>query len=353
VSRPVYAVNMCSDCYDKKLKGIAEIDYDRIGERMYVEALYLKYEGDAAAYVELAKKAVSAKRTIILACPDAAAAKQAVDAIKDQKPLLAGADKSNYKELSAIAQAAGIALCVGGANIDEAYDLVAELEKAGNKELVVDVTAGNLKETFAAAVQLRRAAIKGGDHTAGYPSLVRVGDLFPGDRLQQLAAASLFTLKYGSIIVLEDMDYAQALPLFGARQNIYTDPQKPMTFEPKLYPINGADENAVCAVTVDFALSVFMVQGELERSGVPVNFFVSDAGGYSVLTSWAAGKFSASSIAKFLKEGGYLDKQKNKTLIIPGKVAVLKGELEEQLPGWKILVGPKEAVGIVKFLKEL
>jgi acetyl-CoA decarbonylase/synthase complex subunit gamma len=126
-----------------------------------------------------------------------------------------------------------------------------------------------------------------------------------------------------------------------------------MKVEPGEYPINGADENSLCATTVDFALTYFIVSGEMERSGVPVNLLISDAGGYSVLTAWAAGKLSAGSIAKFIRENNVESKIKSRNLIIPGKVAVLKGELEENLPGWKILVAPNEAVGLVKFLKEL
>jgi acetyl-CoA decarbonylase/synthase complex subunit gamma len=126
-----------------------------------------------------------------------------------------------------------------------------------------------------------------------------------------------------------------------------------MKVEPGIYPINGADENAICATTVDFALTYFIIAGELERSGVPVNLLISDAGGYSVLTAWAAGKLSASSMAKFFKEFDVDNKIKNHSLFIPGKIAVLKGELEESLPGWKIIVAPNESVGIIKFLKEL
>jgi acetyl-CoA decarbonylase/synthase complex subunit gamma len=125
-----------------------------------------------------------------------------------------------------------------------------------------------------------------------------------------------------------------------------------MKVEPGIYPINGADENALCATTVDFALTYFIVSGEIERSGIPVNLLISDAGGYSVLTAWAAGKLSAGSLARFFKDQNIDGKIRNRSLIIPGKVAVLKGELEENLPGWKIVVAPNEAVGVVKFLKE-
>jgi acetyl-CoA decarbonylase/synthase complex subunit gamma len=120
-----------------------------------------------------------------------------------------------------------------------------------------------------------------------------------------------------------------------------------------VYPINGADQNSICALTVDFALTYFIISGEIERSGVPVNLLIPDSGGYSVLTAWAAGKLSAGSIAKFIKEADIESKIQNRNLLIPGKVAVLKGELEENLPDWNIVVAPNEAVSLVKFLKEL
>ena len=156
----------------------------------------------------------------------------------------------------------------------------------------------------------------------------------------------------GSIIVMEQMTYAEALPLFGLRQNVYTDPQKPMKVEPGIYPLNGADENSLVVTTVDFALTYFVVSGELERSGVPLNLVINDAGGLSVLTSWAAGKFSSTSISEYIKEE-VEPKVKCRKLVIPGKVAVLKGDLEAKLPGWEIIVGPREAVQLVKFLKDM
>jgi acetyl-CoA decarbonylase/synthase complex subunit gamma len=160
-------------------------------------------------------------------------------------------------------------------------------------------------------------------------------------------------MKYGSIVVTDQMTYAEALPLYGLRQNLFTDPQKPMKVEPGIYPLNGADENSICVTTVDFALTYFVVSAELERSGVPMNLIINDAGGLSVLTSWAAGKFSSSTIAKFFQEQDIEGKIKSRKLVIPGKVAVLKGELEAKLPGWEIIIAPREAVQLVKFMKEL
>jgi acetyl-CoA decarbonylase/synthase complex subunit gamma len=353
VSKSLYAVTVKGAGADTALAELQKIDYERIGERMYVELVNVEYSGDKAAFLDAVGKAAAAKRTLILEVSDPDAARAALELAKEGKPILNGANEANFKEMNALAVEAGVVLGVTGSSLDRIYETIQALEGLGNKNLVIDVGALSIKDAFANAVQLRRASLKDGDRTAGYPSIVNVGKLAPGDHPLQVALVSLFTLKYGSIIILEEMTYAQALPLFGLRQNIFTDPQKPMKVEPGIYPLNGADENALCATTVDFALTYFIVSGELERSGVPINLLISDAGGYSVLTAWAAGKLSASSIAKFFREKDIEGKIKNRNLIIPGKVAVLKGELEENLPGWKIIVAPNEAVGAVKFLKEL
>ena len=339
---------------DAKIAAIPVVDYERIGERMHVEMVYVNYDAASGAdkYVALVKKAAATGKTLILGCDDVEVAKAALAECKDGKPVLNGANASNYEAMSAVAKEAGVVLGVSGADLNELYDTVAALEKLDNKELVLDVTGATIKETFANAVKVRRAALKDEDRTFGYPSIVNLVKIAKGDKYMQEALSSVFTMKYGSIVVMEELGYAEALPLFGLRQNVFTDPQKPMTVDTGIYPLNGADENSICLTTVDFALTYFLVSGELERSGVPINMVISDAGGLSVLTAWAAGKLSSTSISKFINEN-VADKVKSRKLIIPGKVAVLKGDLEAKLPDWEIIVAPNEAVQLVKFLKDM
>ena len=358
VSKTRYAVSLCScmddAAIDAKLAEIPKVDYERIGERMFAELVYVNYAADTDKdrYVEIVKKAAALNRTLILGCKDVELAKAALEVCKEAKPVLNGADASNYAEMSAVATEAGVVLGVTGKDLNELYDTVAALEKAGNKNLILDVGTASIKEAYGNAVQIRRAAVKDQDRTFGYPTLVNVAALAHGDRVMQQALLSMFTMKYGSIVVVETLDYAEALPLFGLRQNVFTDPQKPMKVEPGIYALNGADENSLCLTTVDFALTYFVVSGELARSGVPCNLIISDAGGLSVLTAWAAGKLSSTSVAKYIQEN-VEDKVKCRKLVIPGKVAVLKGDLEAKLPGWEIIVAPLEAVQLVKFLKDL
>ena len=354
VSRNLYAVSvgtgMDDETLDAKLADIQKLEYERIGEREYVEFVFVRDEGKGAGrLVSAVQKAAATGRGVIVDTKDPEAVKAVLEVGKDL--IINGADASNWEQMNAAVQGKAV-LGVSGGSLQDIYDTVEKLEKAGNKNLVIDVTAASIKETFANAVLARRSAIKDGVRTLGYPSLVDLTRLAGGDIHLQTALAALFTLKYGSILVMEKMGYAESLPLHGLRQNIYTDPQKPMKVEPGIYPLNGATPDDPCLLTVDFALTYFLVSGEIERSKVPANLLITDASGMSVLTAWAAGKFSAGSVKKFFDEHQIADKINSRTLVIPGKVAVMKGEIQEKLPDWNVVVGTREAVEIVRFLKD-
>ena len=358
VSKTLYAVQVC-DCMDEAkqdavLAAIPNVDYERISERMYVEMIYVRHSADKtpADYAALVTKAKALGRPLVLSCTDLEAAKAGVEAASGVPFILNGATADNYADMSALAKGAKALLGVRAESLEALHQVVEKLEAAGNKDLILDVGEASIKDAYANAVQIRRAALKDGDRTFGYPSIVNVAGLAGGDAHLEAALLSLFTCKYGSIVVCSEMTYAKALPLYGLRQNIFTDPQKPMKVAPGIYPINGADENSPCCLTVDFALTYFLVSGELERSKMPVNLLITDASGMSVLTAWAAGKFSSSSIKKFFDEFDINNKIKSRALIIPGKVAVMKGEIQEKLPEWSVIVGTTEAVQLVKYLRD-
>ena len=356
VNKNLFAVCVCTDCsaekVEKKLADLQKVDYERINERMYVEFVFVSNkQSDPAVYAELVKKAAATGRSLVLECWDVACAEAAL-AVAGKNCILDGATPENWEAMNALAMKAGVTLGVWAENLSDLYDTVKKLEAKGDRNLILDVTAATARETLKNAVLVRRTALRDGDRTFGYPSIVNVAKLAKGDDRLQTAYASMFIEKYASIIVMGNMRYAQALPLYGLRQNIYTDPQKPMKVEAKIYPINGADENSPCALTVDFALTYFLVSGELERSGQPVNLIITDASGMSVLTAWAAGKLSATTIQKTFQTLDVENKIKNRTLIIPGKVAVLKGEIQEKLPGWNVVVGPQEAIQLPRYMRD-
>jgi acetyl-CoA decarbonylase/synthase complex subunit gamma len=340
---------------DRKINNMKSVQYVRIGEEMKVEIAALKYAGNKDRYIELIKKVKESglKVVYMLICEDVAVMKEALELVKDENPIVYGANEANYEEMVNLVKDGNYVLGLKADTLEALYDLVDKVQGLGYKELLLDVGYTSPKEAFKNAIQIRRTALKAEDRKFGYPSVVFVNELAKGNKFMEIALASMFVEKYGSIIVLDDIDFPRALTLYPLRQNVFTDPQRPMRVEPNVYSVNGADENSPVLVTVDFALTYFIVNGEIERSKVPVWLAIPDAGGYSVLTAWAAGKFTGSSIGKFIKESGIEQKTKSRKLLIPGKVAVLKGDIEDALPGWEVIVAPGEAMHLPKFLKEL
>lgn len=357
VNRPVIAVafddSMAVELVDEKIANIQKVDYERIGEQMHAEAVLVKYTGNKEAFLALVDKVASLNKIVMIYTTDAGVAKEALDKVKDTKPVLLGGNKDNAEAFVAMALEAKAALGLEAETLEALYELVQLAEKAGHKELILNTTGENTGEAFEMTVEVRRAALAGGDRTFGYPSIVMLNEISDGNEYLETALASAFVLRYGSIIVLSDLTYRTALPLFGLRQNIFTDPQKPMRVEPKVYNFANPTEDSPVLLTVDFALTYFVVSGEIDRSKSSAYLLIPDAGGYSVLTSWAAGKLGGSVIRNAVKESGLEEKLTRKRLVLPGKVAVLKGDVEEELPGWEIIVGPDEAMQIPKFLKEL
>ena len=357
VSKNRYAIAFC-DCMTEeevasKIANINKVEYERIGEVMKAEFACVTYNSNKENFLNIIKKLkAETKVAFILNVDDAEVAKEAVAELKGLNPVVLGATKDNYEAMLEVVKGDNLALGLKADNLEDLYATVELVQKAGYKELILDVTGESIKDTYVNAVQVRRIALKEQDRTFGYPSIVFVNELANGDDNMEAALSSAFTVKYGSIIVIDDISYAKALPLYALRQNLFTDPQKPMRVETKVYPINNPDENSPVLVTVDFALTYFVVTGELERSKVPCWLVIPDAGGYSVLTSWAAGKFGGSVIGNFVKECGIADMTKNRDLIIPGKVAVIKSDVQDNLPDWNVIVGTAEAMELPKFLKE-
>lgn len=358
VNKPRFAVmfddSMSEDEVSKKINNINFVNYTRISEEMYVEiAAFRCSTGDKQKFISFIKKVMQTCSKvvpmIITENPEIVFA--AAEEFSGLGPILYGANEQNYEAMVGIAKKYNLLLGVKAPDQANLYNLVQKIQNAGYSELLLDAGGRNLKTAFDDMVNMRRTALLSQDRTFGYPSVAFVCDMTK-DKMMEVAMATLFIEKYASIIILNDMDYSMALPLFALRQNIYTDPQRPMRIEQGIYKIGQADEKSPLLVTVDFALTYFIVSGEVERSKVPAWILIPDAGGYSVLTAWASGKFNAKSIAKAIKEFEVEGKLKTRELIIPGKVAVLKSDIEDELPGWKVIVGTREAAALPAFLKD-
>jgi acetyl-CoA decarbonylase/synthase complex subunit gamma len=224
------------------------------------------------------------------------------------------------------------------------------VQRAGVKEVVLSPTQRSFKGTLEANTISRRLAVKKNFRPLGFPILSFPGDVGDPDREIMLAAQAIG--KYAGFIVLDHFAPESIYPLLVLRENIFTDPQKPIQVQPGIYEINDPGPEDPVLVTTNFSITYFSVANEVESAGMPAWLVVTDAEGMSVLTAWAAGKFDAERIAKDVKRFGVADKVSKHRVVLPGHVAVLSGELEEELPDWEIKVGPREAVDLTSYLKE-
>jgi len=351
----VLAVNVKDTLGDdeliKKVTEVAQSEIERVGQKLRVDAISVEYASGSSGQYEKAVKIAAEKApdaAIILNCKDVAAAEAAVKAIAARKPLVYCATPDNADAMASVAKTHGVPLCASAQGLDALSSLTEKLQGAGINDIVLDSGAKTAKEIIEHNTQIRRAALKKGFKPLGFPV---INFVLRDVAIQEASIASIAIAKYSSIVVLSSIEKWKNLVLFTLRQNLYTDPQVPMQVEQKVYKIGEPTATSPFMITTNFSLTYFIVSGEVENSKVPSLLAVMDCEGLSVLTAWAAGKFTAAKIAAFIKESGIESQISNKELIIPGQVAILSGALEDKLEGWKITVGPREANAIPTFLK--
>jgi acetyl-CoA decarbonylase/synthase complex subunit gamma len=320
-----------------------------VGQIMAADMVAVRQaSGDGKRFARaVAVVAESTDLPLLLMSQDAEALREAARPIAAKVPLLHAATQENWQAMTAVAKELRCPLVVReDRGLNELADLVALVKAGGVEDIVLDFGATTLRELLERSTVVRKVSVKRTFRGLGYPVLVQA--LGP----QSMLMATLATMKYGSIVAMEELRPEQALPLFVLRQNIYTDPQVPIQVKPDLYPVNNPGENAPILFTTNFSLTYFTVLADIEKSKVPAWLLVVDTEGLSVLTAYAAGKLSAEHVQKGLEKSEAKVRSKTGILIIPGMVARLAAKLGE-VTGMKVLVGPKESSGLPKFLKGL
>jgi acetyl-CoA decarbonylase/synthase complex subunit gamma len=337
---------------EAKLKIWNAFQFERVGLNLRPELVALKdSNGDKEAFAQKAKTiAETSEFNLVLISDNAEVMKTGVEACKSKRPLIYAASEANADDFGAIAKENDLPLAVKADSVEGLIPLTQKLTGMGLKDLVIDPGSREIKQSLEDHVAIRRAALKGGNRDLGFPTITFPCEMASNLDMETLIAG-MYIAKYGGIIVLSDFTGENLFPLLLERLNIFTDPQRPMTVTEGIYEIGNPDENSPVMVTTNFALTYFIVSGEIEGCKVPCWLLIKDAEGLSVMTAWAAGKFSGDDVGVFVKKCGIMDKVKHKKLIIPGYAAAIAGDVEEELPDWTITVGPREAAHIPAFLK--
>ncbi len=327
----------------KKVAAADAYKVNYVGIELTIDGFAVVADSDLATAIQTIRSI--SKRPLIL-IGDPAALQAGLAACRGETPLLYAADASNADPMAELAKSHPAALAVKAESLEALADLTQRIQAKGVQDMVLDLDGNTLGEWLVRSTQVRRLALKN-FRPLGYPVLA-----FPCDAKDEAIAAAQAIAKYAGFIVLNEFKPELLYPLLVLRENIYTDPQKPIQVQPGLYEINQPKPDSPVLVTTNFSITYFSVANEVEGSGLPAWLVVTDAEGMSVLTAWAAGKFDAERIAKAVKTFNVASKVTRKRLVIPGHVAVLSGELEAELPDWEIRVGPREAVDLPAFMKQ-
>jgi acetyl-CoA decarbonylase/synthase complex subunit gamma len=338
---------------DRKLKEWNAFQYERVGLNLRPELVALKdVNGNGAAFAAAAKKiAEESEFNLILMTDKVDVMKAAVDVCAFKKPLLYAATAQNADGMGKLAKEKGLPLVVKADGLQNLIPLSDKLTGMGLKDLVLDSGARDPKQVLQDQVAIRRAPLKAGNRSLGFPTMAFPCEM-AGNLDMETVLSAMLIAKYAGIVVLSDFKGESLFPLLLERLNIYTDPQRPMTVTQGIYEIGAPNENSPLCITTNFSLTYFIVSGEIEGSRVPTWLLIMDTEGLSVMTAWAAGKFSGDAVASFVKKSGIADKIAHKKIIIPGYAASISGDMEEELPGWEVIIGPRDASLIPKFLRE-
>ncbi len=326
---------------------------DYVGMTLNLDGMAVQgASGDPATFAKCVK-AVRAKTTrpLVLIADDPEVMGAGLAETAGTTPLIYAADAENWEAMVGLAKEHKAPLAVRADGLESLVEVVQQVRKAGVEDIVIDPGARGFHESLAVLTQTRRLALEAKpERLLGYPVIT-----FPGEGTESAAEEAILAgqqiAKYAGLIIMDHYAQAVAYPLLVLRQNIYTDPRQPVQVTPGLYDINDPGPEAQVLVTTNFSITYFSVANEVEASGFPAWLLIADSEGLSVLTGWAAGKFDADKIATTVKTSGVADKVNHRKLTIPGAVSVLSGELEDELDGWEVLVGPREAVDLPTFMK--
>lgn len=333
--------------FDKKLSQISSYSVERVGEFLKVDAVVVSDNDDS--FIDKAKKAASSNLAIILESDSAIKIKKILTSIKEFSPLVY-LKTDNIDDLSAISFEYNVPMIVSGCDIENLISSSEKLLNLKNENLVLKLDKNqNILQDL---TYIRRSAIENKYRALGFPTVTFVSEVAgTDDNIEKTIFASALMCKYSNIIVLDEFDEALIYTLLTLRQNIFTDPQKPLQIEPKLYPIGEVDKESPIFITTNFALTYFIVASEIESTGIPAYLLVTPSDGMSVLTAWAASKFTGETIAKAINNAeGYI-KATHRKIIIPGYVENLKEELYEELPDWEVIIGPYEASELPDYIR--
>ncbi|TKJ37488.1 MAG: acetyl-CoA decarbonylase/synthase complex subunit gamma [Planctomycetes bacterium B3_Pla] len=335
----------------KRIEAVNALQFERVGTKIGAGAVAVV--NDSGSPDSFAKTATAVKENCELAMilvsdsPEAMAA--AVAQVKDAVPLLSHASLDTVSKMAKIAKDNGCPLVAKAKSIEDLAELSEKIKAEGVEDIVLSLESPGLREKLFDHSKVRLLGLKKVFRPLGYPMISFVTD---GDADAQAASAISLICKYSGVVIVDTVEQYAFLAMLTTVMNVFTDPQKPVQVEPKVYPIGEPDQNSPVMFTTNFSLTYYTVESDVEASRIPSYILVVDTEGTSVLTAYSGDKLNEKTVADAMAKFGVEDLVKHRKLIIPGYVAVMSGKLEEAT-NWEVMVGPRECSMLPKYLQEV
>ncbi len=349
----------------ERVKKTEEFSYEYIGQTLKLDAVAIRSTSNNPEKFKATVRKVTenSKLPLILCSFEPKILEAGLMASPKARPLLYAATKENWKDMAELALMYNCPLAIFAPNDPNLLrSLSRTLLEYGVKDLVLDpgtFPREGIANTITNFTMIRRAGVKKGDELLGFPLIGTpiVAWTENADSPKEVTEwneaylAAILINRYADILILHSTEGWVLLPNTVLRENIYTDPRKPVAVEPGLRTFGKLDENSPVMFTTNFALTYYTVASDIESGGVGAYLLVVDTEGIAVDSAVAGRKLTADKVAEIIKETKIEEKVKHRKLIIPGKAARISGEIEEAA-GWDVLVGPRDSSDIPKFLQE-
>jgi acetyl-CoA decarbonylase/synthase complex subunit gamma len=348
-----------------RVKRTEQFSYEYIGYTLKLDMIAVRStSGDPEKFKVAVKKVVENTNLPLILCTlNPTVAEAGLMVAPKARPLLYAATMDNWRDMAELALMYNCPLVVSAPNdLSMLVSLAKTLVAYGVQDLVLDPGTfmnDGLADTLNNFTMLRRAACKAGEELAGFPlmGVPMVAWIDKGEAADEIVKwreaylAAMLIVRYADVLVMHGADGWTLLPNVVLRQNIYTDPRKPVAVEPGLKVFGTPDENSPVFFTTNFALTYYTVASDIESSKLDAYLIVVETEGSAVDSGVAGRKLTAEKVADAIKETGIENKVKHRKIIIPGKASRISGEIEE-LSGWKVQVGPRDSSEIPKYLQE-
>ncbi|MBN1797546.1 MAG: acetyl-CoA decarbonylase/synthase complex subunit gamma [Spirochaetales bacterium] len=336
----------------RRVERIKNIVFERVGKYLKIALCAVELDGipDPVARIRLVTQKTNMPLILISENPAVLENCLKIEELKSARPLLYKADEKNIEACAELAARYSVPLVVTAAALEILADLTKQAAAKGAADLVLGFQTDNVKDTLKRITLARRAALKKNFRALGYPAIVEIKAQSAYD---ETVLASLFAAKYAGIIILDNLEPWEVVPVLTLIEDVYTDPQVPNMVEAKLYKIGEPDENSPVLFTTNFSLTYFSLAGEVERSKVPAFISVVETEGLGVLNAYAGDKISVEKIVKTLDDQQVKGLVKHNKLIIPGLLPFYRAEIEDTSEWKEVLIGPETAREVPGFLSRV